>query len=260
MNLEILYLRTKANLVILKETFNGDFGAGVYEDKNFIAVNKPAGLLVHPTAASSEKTLTDFLLKKYPEIKTVGDDPKARPGVVHRLDKDTSGVIVICRNQEYFEYLKKLFQTRDIKKTYIALVWGKIDPQKGIIDKPIGLKPGTTRHTVHGGKMVKEAVTEYEVIKSLIRKDKSGKEEFFSLVKVMPKTGRTHQIRVHMAAIHHSIIGDPLYGKKGNPFGLERQFLHAQSLEFNIDGKKNVKIEAELPEDLRNVLSQLKSA
>ncbi len=243
----------------------------LYEDKNFIAVNKPAGLLVHGTGVKrekgkvkNEKTLVDFLLKKYPEIKTVGDDPKTRPGVVHRLDKDTSGVILICRNQDSFEYFKKLFQTHNIKKTYVALVWGKVDPQKGVIDRPIGLKPGTTRHTVHGGKMVKEAITEYETIghyqfprqSALSPRDSAT----FSLVKVMPKTGRTHQIRVHMAAIHHSIIGDPLYGKKGNPFGLERQFLHARYLEFTNSKNKKVKIEAELPQDLKAVLDQLKSA
>jgi len=241
----------------------------LYENKNFIAVNKPAGLLVHPTAMSKEKTLVDFLLKKYPEIKKVGDlpahagDPQKRPGIVHRLDKDTSGVILVCRNQKYFEYLKHLFQKHEIKKIYFALVWGKIDPPaggaKGIINKPIGLKPGTTRHTVHGGKMVKEAITEYEVVKILKFKDKNGKEEIFSLVKVEPKTGRTHQIRVHFAAIHYSIVGDPLYGKKGNPFGLKRQFLHAQYLEFKIDENNKIKIEADLPNDLKNILNKLEA-
>jgi len=233
----------------------------LYEDKNFIAINKPAGILVHPTNISKEKTLVDFLFKKYPEIKKVGDDPENRPGVVHRLDKDTSGAIVIARNQKYFEYLKKLFQNHEIKKTYIALVWDKVDPPaggaKGIINKPIGIKPGTIKHTVHGGRMIKEAVTEYEVVKNLKLEMENGKEEIFSLVKVMPQTGRTHQIRVHFAAIHHSIIGDPIYGKKGNPFGLERQFLHAQSLEFNIDENKKVKIEADLSDDLKNILNQL---
>lgn len=269
MELQVLYPHTKSKFVILKEVFNGNFGAGVYKNKNFIAINKPAGLLVHPTTTSKEKTLVDFLLKKYPEIKNVGDLPAQaggpkRPGIVHRLDKDTSGVILICRNQKYFEYLKRLFQKHEIKKVYSALVWGKVVPQKGVIDKPIGLKPGTTRHTVHGGKMVKEAITEYEVVKNLklIRQPADGKdkEEIFSLVKVEPKTGRTHQIRVHFAAIHHSIVGDPLYGKKGNPFGLKRQFLHAQYLEFNIDEKNKVKIEAKLPDDLKNILDQLKNA
>lgn len=229
----------------------------LYEDKNLIAINKPAGMLVHPTNISKEKTLVDFLFKKYPEIKKVGDDPENRPGVVHRLDKDTSGVIVIARNQKSFEYLKSLFQKHEIKKTYIALVWDKVDPQKGIINKPIGIKPGTIKHTVHGGRMIKEAITEYEVIKRLKLTDKTGKEEIFSLVKVMPQTGRTHQIRVHFAAIHHSIIGDPIYGKKGNPFGLERQFLHAQSLEFNTSENKEIKIEADLSDDLKNILNQL---
>jgi 23S rRNA pseudouridine1911/1915/1917 synthase len=229
----------------------------LYEDKNFIAINKPAGILVHPTNISKEKTLVDFLFKKYPEIKKVGDDPENRPGVVHRLDKDTSGIILIARNQKYFDYLKKIFQKHEIKKVYTALVWGKVDPQKGIIDKPIGIKPGTIKHTVHGGRMVKEAITEYETIRYY---EFPHDSEIFSLVKVMPKTGRTHQIRVHFAAIHHSVVGDPLYGKKGNPFGLNRQFLHAQYLEFNIAENKKVKIEADLPEDLKSILNKLETA
>lgn len=237
----------------------------IYEDKNLIAINKPAGMLVHPTNISKEKTLVDFLFKKYPEIKKVGDDPENRPGVVHRLDKDTSGVIVIARNQKSFEYLKSLFQKHEIKKTYIALVWDKVIPQKGMINKPIGIKPGTIKHTVHGGRMVKEAITEYETIgyyqfprqsaAGLIPRDSA----IFSLVRVMPQTGRTHQIRVHFAAIHHSIIGDPIYGKKGNPFGLERQFLHAQSLEFRTSENKEIKIEAELSDDLKDILNKLEA-
>lgn len=233
----------------------------IFENKEFVAVNKPAGLLVHPTIALKDKTkrhtLTDWLAKKYPEIKTVGDDPKMRPGVVHRLDKDTSGVILVARNQKYFEYLKGLFQKHLIRKNYLALVWGKVEPKKGVINMPIGLKAGTTRRTVHGGKMQKEAVTEYEVAEYL-RDPKT--EEIFSLVKVYPRTGRTHQIRVHFAALHHSVIGDPLYGRKTNPFGLEKQFLHAEFLEFDTAENERVKIEAPLPDDLKAVLAGLEPA
>ena len=269
----------------------------IYQDKNLVAVNKPAGLLVHPvrsrtpdgasatsngvhpTATSAEKTLTDWLVKKYPEIKKVGDPsirPSAvssgpngsgqaiqnRPGIVHRLDKDTSGIIVVARNQKYFEYLKKLFQEHKIKKTYLALVWGEIKNKTGIIEKPIFLKPGTTKRTVHKGKMEKPAVTEYEVLKffhpyeSAIHPHKSAT---FSYLKVIPKTGRTHQIRVHLASIGHPVVGDALYGPKKNPLGLERQFLHAESLEFNIEEGRKIKLEADLPKDLSNALIKLKN-
>ncbi len=275
----------------------------IYQDKNLIAVNKPAGLLVHPvrgrlaesaasaasrrlssngarpTATGKEKTLSDWLAKKYPEIKKVGDDPKTRPGIVHRLDKDTSGIIVVPRNQKYFEYLKNLFQEHKIKKTYLALVWGEIKNKKGVIDKPISLKPGTTKRTVFKGKMGKPAVTEYELIKTFNypRKSVSNQRESatFSLLKVLPRTGRTHQIRVHLASIGHPIVGDSLYGSKklalspsvlssgskdlskGIPFKLERQFLHAKSLEFNLSEKHRIKIEADLPQELNNVLKKL---
>ncbi|MBI5401451.1 RluA family pseudouridine synthase [Candidatus Wolfebacteria bacterium] len=235
----------------------------IYEDKNFIALNKPAGLIVHQVsgAKQQENSLVDFLIKKYPEIKNVGDDPKMRPGVVHRLDKDTSGVILIARNQRYFEYLKNLFQTSGIKKNYLALVWGKINPPaggaKGIIEKPISLKPGTTKRTVHGGKMTKEAITEYKAVKTYEFINEQGNVKYFSLVRVSPKTGRTHQIRIHLASIGHPIVGDSLYGAKENPFGLKRQFLHAESLEFTTEESKRMKIEAELPEDLKSVLKNL---
>jgi 23S rRNA pseudouridine1911/1915/1917 synthase len=233
----------------------------IYQDKNFLALYKPAGLLAHPLKAKNSKlkaefTLVDWVLKNYPEIKNVGDEPETRPGIVHRLDKDTSGVILVARNQKYFEYLKKLFQAGQIKKTYLALVWGKPEPKTGVIKKPIFLKHGAVKRTVWKGKMEKEAITEYKVLKFFNN---------FSLVRVMPKTGRTHQIRVHLASIGHPIVGDSLYGPKklvsGLPkkiLNLKRQFLHAQSLEFSpIEGKR-IKIEAELPEELKRVIDDLK--
>ncbi len=241
----------------------------IYQDKNLVAINKPAGLLVHPTANSNEKTLSDWLAKKYPEIKKVGDDPKNRPGIVHRLDKDTSGIIIIPRNQKYFEYLKNLFQEHKIKKTYLTLVWGEIKNKKGVIEKPISLKPGTTKRTVLKGKMEKPAVTEYEVLRNYILQttDKKQKQEVFSLVKVTPRTGRTHQIRVHFASIGHPVIGDSLYGpkklalslSKGIPFKLNRQFLHAKSLEFNLSEKHRIKMEADLPKELQKIVDKLEN-
>lgn len=222
----------------------------IFEDKNFVVVNKPAGLIVHPTKNSREKTLIDSLLEKYPEISNVGDNPIERPGIVHRLDKDTSGVLVIARTQVFFEYIKKLFQSGAVKKTYVALVFGKM-PLHGTIDTPIGLRSGTTKRSVNAKrmKMLKEAVTKYKTKKIF---SCSGQD--FSLVELYPKTGRTHQLRVHLMSIHHSIVGDQLYGKKKNPWGLTRQFLHAESLEFSMQNGKRVKIGADMPEDLRLIL------
>jgi len=230
----------------------------IYETPDFLVINKPAGVLVHGIEGhDSSKTLVDWLLKKYPEVKNVGDAPEIRPGIVHRLDKDTSGVILICRNQNFFKYAKNLFQEHKIQKKYLALTWGMISPKKGIIEKSIRIKNGTIKRTVWRGKGEKEAITEYEVIKSIKYKVSSIKEEIFSLVEVMPKTGRTHQIRVHLASIGHPIVGDSLYGPKENPFGLKRQFLHAESLEFNLINGSRIKIEAELPDDLKNVIKKL---
>ncbi len=232
----------------------------IYKDKNFLALYKPAGLLVHPAKSRiKEATLVDWLLKRFPEIKNVGDEPQTRPGIVHRLDKYTSGVLLVARNQKYFEYLKKLFKTGKIKKTYLALVWGKLEPKTGVIKKSISLKSGTVKRTVWKGRLEKEAITEYRVVKFIKLKVNKEKEQIFSLVEVMPKTGRTHQIRVHLSSIGHSIVGDSLYGPKENLFGLKRQFLHAKSLEFSAEEGKRIKIEAELPQELREFIQNLES-
>ena len=243
----------------------------IYEDKDFLAVNKPAGLLVHSVLKVKSKnpalpadrqkpndkqlTLVDWLIKYYPEIKNVGDQPEIRPGIVHRLDKDTSGVMIIARHQKYFEYLKNLFKNHQIKKTYLALVWGKLEPKKGIIEKPIRFKRGTMKRTVWEGKNEKPAITEYKVKKYF-----HFNNQEYSLVELSPKTGRTHQIRVHLAALSHPIVGDSLYGFKklnqvfNKSFNLNRLFLHAQSLEFSREDGKRIKLEADLPEELSQII------
>ncbi len=246
----------------------------LYEDKNFLALYKPAGVLVHEARSmkheakkaprsrlhvSRNPILVDWVLERYPEVKKVGDDPKIRPGIVHRLDKDTSGVILVARNQKYFEYLKKLFQERKIKKTYLALAWGRLTPKIGEIKKPILTKNGSVKRTIWKGRMEKEAITEYKVLKYLSNQSriKSNDARIFSLLRVSPKTGRTHQIRVHLASSGHPVLGDALYGPKTNPFGLTRQFLHAESLELNTAQGKRIRIDAELPPELKNVLKSL---
>lgn len=226
----------------------------IYEDENILAVNKPAGLLAHPVSISKihDSSLVDWLLEKYPEIKKVGEDPE-RPGIVHRLDKDTSGVLLVAKNQKAFEYLKKQFQDRKIKKKYIALVDGKVKNNEGIIDLPIAKSKSDFRKKTSVGKMIgkeREAVTEYKVVKRF---------EKFTLVEAYPKTGRTHQIRVHLKAIGHPVVCDKLYGPKKQvcPFGLTRQFLHANALDFNLPDGSRIQLEADLPRDLQNALNML---
>jgi len=222
----------------------------IYENENFVAVNKPAGLIVHRVKSESvEPTLVDWIIKRYPEVKNVGDDLENRPGIVHRLDKETSGILLVPKNQAYFEYLKKLFQSGEVKKTYIALVWGKVVPETGVIDKPIGLKSGTIKRTVfvRNAKMVKSAVTEYKVKEYLSK---------YSLLEVYPKTGRTHQIRVHLASLGYPVVGDKLYGKKKS--NLDRLFLHAYSLEFAPRLGEKLRLTADLPSDLTSYLHSAK--
>ncbi len=244
----------------------------LFSDDNFIALDKPSGLMVHAAKLAPgtklrapEPTLVEWLLKRYPEIATVGDDPETRPGIVHRLDKDTSGVMLVARNQAYFEYLKKLFQTHEVRKTYYAVVRGIPETDKGIIDAPIGIKNGTLKRSVRSTKMVKEAVTEWELVKSFgisvpdnsrkaskFRDDSGGKgnalqQEHYSLLEVRPLTGRTHQIRVHLASIGHPIVGDPLYGPKKPPAWAKRLMLHAGSISFAKKPGEAITISCETP-------------
>lgn len=235
----------------------------IYEDENVLAINKPAGMLVHAVRgkfAKSEPDLVDWIVDNRPEIKDVGDakphvgqSGDVRPGIVHRLDRETSGVMLIAKNQKTFEYLKKLFQTRDIKKTYLALVHGKVE-EGGVIDKSIGIKDGSVKRTVHTAraKMVRDAVTEYEVLKHLTLNSKQ-----LTLLKVYPKTGRTHQIRVHLASIGHPVVGDKLYGKKTDEKLLKRHFLHADSIEFTAPDGRRVRLSADLPEELALFVDKL---
>jgi 23S rRNA pseudouridine1911/1915/1917 synthase len=219
----------------------------IYEDENFLAVDKPAGLLVHRTGRSSgarERTLADWLMRRYPEIRDVGDDPAARPGIVHRLDKGASGVLLVARNRKYFDYLKALFKSREMDKTYLAVVFGAPREKSGEISGMIGIKSGSIKRSVRSAKDAKPALTAYKVIKVF---ERDG--EKFSLLQVKPKTGRTHQIRVHLASIGNPIVGDPLYGRKKQPAWAARLMLHALALEFNLPGGKRMRLETDPPEE-----------
>lgn len=268
-----------------------DVPAIIYEDVRFLIVNKPAGIVVHSvkhstkrgakrgakhgakggmghggakygtgrdTKAFHEPTLAEWIVKKYPEVRRVGDDPELRPGIVHRLDKETSGVMVVARDQKYFEYLKTLFRDRKVEKTYLALVAARPRKEKGIIDAPIGIRNGTMKRSLHFEKMAKSAVTEYKVLKTFVRKvarhAARGSGDAFSLLEVHPRTGRTHQIRVHLASIGHPIVGDHLYGSKKQPAWVHRLMLHALSLELTTAEGKRMKFEAEPPEDFQDAI------
>jgi len=230
----------------------------IYEDKDILAINKPAGLLVHPALKTHEKTLVDWLVEKYPEVKNVGDLPELRPGIVHRLDKDTSGVLLIAKNQRAFEYLKLQFQNRKIKKKYIALVHGDVKPpggaKSGVIELPIAKSKKDFRKRSAAGKLAgktRDAITEYKIIEKFSK---------YTLLDVFPKTGRTHQIRVHFREIGHPIVCDKLYGFKNAfcPSEIKQHFLHANYLEFVLPNGSLARIEADLPFDMENFLEGLR--
>ncbi len=227
----------------------------IYKDKDILVINKPSGLQVHAakisaaaqaragTVRETPATLVDWLLEHYPGVRSVGDEPMLRPGIVHRLDKETSGVMLVALNQKSFEYLKSLFQGHEIKKTYLAMVAGVPKEKQGTIDAPIGIQNGTMKRSIRSAKMAKPAVTAYRVIKTLTGDDGARR----SLLEVRPQTGRTHQIRVHLASIGHPVLGDRLYGPKKPLPWVSRLMLHALSIEFTDAAGKRVKFEAEAP-------------
>lgn len=231
----------------------------VYEDGNFLVLNKPSGLITHPKNINdAQESVTSWLIEKYPELKDVGEPFVAsgqevpRAGVVHRLDKDTSGLLVVAKDSESFFYFKKLFQDRKIKKYYLALVNGRPKEPKGIISSPLG-RIGLKRTTrIIGNKLIdkKEALTEYKTVKEFAN---------HTLLEVAPQTGRTHQIRVHLNSIGTPVAGDVIYGFKRakSPMELGRLFLHAYKLEFTDPGGKKMVLETDLPQDLQNVLDTL---
>lgn len=221
----------------------------ITETKDYIVIKKPAGLTVHGGQGITEKTLADWIMENYPQTKGVGEN-EYRPGIMHRLDKEVSGLMVIALNQESYEGLKDQFKDRDIIKRYTALAHGQT-PEAGTISFPIkraakGFKMAAVPASFPDGDRVKEAQTDYDVIKQ---------NRFFSLLKVKTKTGRTHQIRVHFFAIGHPLVGDPLYFtkaslKKDTKYPLGRVFLMADELEFKDLGGEKQSFKLELDPEL----------
>jgi 23S rRNA pseudouridine1911/1915/1917 synthase len=219
-----------------------------YEDADVVVINKPAGLVVHPGAGHPGGTLVNGLLARYPEIATVGDP--MRPGIVHRLDRDTSGLLAVGRSQRGYEALIDQLAVRLVEREYIALVWGRLSSPRGLIDAPVGRSQARrTRMAVRD--TGKPARTEYEV------RTAYG-DPACSLLDCRLETGRTHQIRVHLSAIGHPVVGDATYGGQRESIALDVPFLHATALAFDHPGTdERVRFEEPLPEELQAVLAVL---
>ena len=236
----------------------------IYEDNDLLVIDKPAGVVVFPeglpaqTGKTTESTLIDFLLQKYPELKNTGEPP--RYGIVHRLDKDTSGILLVAKSTETLIFLQKQFENREVEKKYIALATGVIKEESGVIETLIGRSPADPRKQkaypieVESSKLKvkRNAITEYKVLDRLNE---------YTLLQVQIKTGRKHQIRCHLAHIHHPIAGDKMYGFKDSPTpeGLTRQFLHSSYLKVQLLSGKVQEFNSDLPEELKKVLDNLKS-
>ena len=275
----------------------------LYEDTNILVLNKPAGIAVHTDGKGrGEETVVDFILAYYPKLKNVGEPYEVevaggekvlipRPGIVHRLDKETSGALIVAKNQKTFEMLKEEFKEHKIQKVYRAFVYGPVkDPvaslktgMRGVIDSPIGRSPTDARMWTAGRgarEPLREARTEYIVLKrfsdeednienEIIANGKSSgkaatdkssvdrQSHMFSYVEAYPRTGRTHQLRVHFRFINHPIVSDPIYrGSKEPALGMKRLALHAYKITFTLSNGEKVTIEASLPKDFESVIKK----
>ncbi|MCA9985485.1 MAG: RluA family pseudouridine synthase [Anaerolineales bacterium] len=224
----------------------------LFEDEDLLVVNKPAGMVVHPAAGHDSGTLVNAVLAHCPDLKGVGGEK--RPGIVHRLDKETSGLIIVAKHDQALRYLQDQFRERTIRKTYLALVEGHPEPAEARIDAPIGRDPKARKRmaVIRGGSATaREAQTTYKV-------DRYYEEH--ALVRCFPHTGRTHQIRVHMAWVGHPLVGDKVYGRRRPTLPLKRHFLHAAALQFALPASGEVvQLEAPLPADLQSVIDKLEA-
>jgi 23S rRNA pseudouridine1911/1915/1917 synthase len=229
----------------------------LYEDKDILAIDKPSGILVHPvpeqarygTCPDKDKTILDIFIKKYPKLE-----------IVHRLDFETSGVMLLAKNKKAHEFLKDQFKNREVKKTYVAIVNGFVKNDHGIINKPIGRSPADFRRRLAGRGargVMREAITEYKILKRFTSPQplSEGEGEKLTYLELKPKTGRTHQIRVHLKFLNYPIVGDSLYNPNGVcPKGISRLALHAKSIEFkNLKGEI-IKVESKIPKEFQDVI------
>lgn len=223
-----------------------------FENDELLVVEKPAGVVVIPTKKTEQVSLQSLLLKKRPEQNKLGEE--FRFGIVHRLDKNTSGLVLVAKSKDSFEYFTKLFKNREIDKEYLALVYGKIE-KHGVIDKPLTKIGQRGISKVRVDEEGKASKTEYWPFGHY----HLGLDQY-TLLRVKLHTGRTHQIRVHFSSERHPVMGDDLYGKPESQKLadiLSRQFLHAMKLEFQLPDKTWLTVESEIPEDLKKVLDKI---
>ncbi len=270
----------------------------LYENKDVLVINKPAGLIVHSDGRIKEPTVVEWILKNYPKIKGVGDKNEVgskkyevgkeekshnsefkiqnsaedsanlRPGIVHRLDRETSGVLIIAKNQEAFYSFKHQFKKQEVHKTYHAFVYGRMKHNDGLIDRPISrsrANPVLWSATRGRKGEEREAVTEYRVLSRMSPKaGREGKDEY-TFVELSPRTGRTHQLRVHLKAVNYPIVSDRLYAPNREPaLGFTRLALHSKAISFflpsNVSGQrgKRITVEAPYPADFKRALKSFK--
>lgn len=221
----------------------------VYEDEHLLGVNKPAGMVVHPAPGHPDGTLVNALLAYYPPIANAGQ--RNRAGIVHRLDKETSGVLVVAKEEDVLRAIQEQFRKRQVEKTYLALVRGRVQPPEGIVEVPIGRHP-RDRQRMAPLADGKYARTRYHAV------------EFFrdhTLLRVHPYTGRTHQIRVHLSWLGYPVVGDDVYGRRGGQLLQDRHFLHAHTLSFVHPATgEELTLEAPMPVQLQHILERLRQA
>ncbi len=241
----------------------------LYEDEDCIVLNKAPGMVVHPAAGKRSGTLVNALLYHCPDLKGIGGE--RRPGIVHRLDKDTSGVMVVAKHEQAFHGIARQFKDREVSKKYLALVWGRVEPNEGIMDRAIGRHRGDRKKmsSLYALARKREAATEWRVEERFRVGAAQTRYGWVSFLRLKPQTGRTHQIRVHLADEGYPVVGDRVYGPKRHdllksgvaPGLLEfpRQALHAEKLEFRHPRSgARVAFQAPLPEDIQKVLDDLR--
>ncbi len=222
----------------------------LFENDDLLVINKPAGMVVHPAAGHASGTLVNAVLGYDPEIEGIGGEE--RPGVVHRLDKETSGVILLAKNERAHRWLQDQFRLREVVKTYLALVDGKPPTPSGRVEAPVGRDPShRKRMAIVPESRGREAISEYKTLESF---------KAHTLLEFHPLTGRTHQIRLHCAFLGCPIVGDEIYGRKKQSIAMDRHFLHAHSLKIVLPGESKPRFfEAPLPDELEQVLISLRN-